>query len=169
MVPRTVLEEVTAERDRLEVNLKEMTMAHRVLSLKFKKAFADLMELRKKESERTPRPDWNSAVRMAESAMDLDVSSQSTAAIVPLLCKKIAHLSREIDSKNQSGIELNQLRSILDGSDDNVELVGQLIDGTFGKYTLAIDPETPTHFIGHGVSLSVSPAFPISPILQATL
>eukprot|EP01048_Picozoa_sp_COSAG05_P003933 COSAG05_NODE_194_length_14555_cov_25.382955_4_plen_821_part_00 len=155
MVPRTMLEEITVERDRLEKELKEMTLAHRVLSLKFKKAFSDLMELRKKESERTPRPDWKAAVELTDSAMDLDISSHSTAGLVPVLCKKIAHLSREVDAKNHSGIELNQLRSILDGTDDNVELVGRLLDGTHGKYTLEKDPESPTHFIAHGIDLRV--------------
>jgi hypothetical protein len=155
MVPRTELEEMTAERDRLEEELKEKTMAHRVLTLKFKKAFSDLMELRKKESERTPRPDWAAAAQLTNSAMDLDHSSHSTSGMVPVLCKKIAHLSRELERKNQSGIELNQLRSILDGTDSNVELVGQLMDGTYDKATLSIDPERPTHFIGQGVGLRV--------------
>ena len=181
MVNRETLLEMTAERDRLAKELNEKTMAHRVLTLKFEKAFADLMSLRRKESQRTPRPDWDAAVELTGKAMDLDIASQSTAAIVPMLCTKIAHLTREIESKNQSGIELNRVRSILDGTgtrnvcchfcccsfcgilislesgatDDDANLLGDLIEGKYGKYTLQIDPETPTHFIAHGISLRV--------------
>ena len=180
MVDRETLLEMTAERDRLAKELNEKTMAHRVLTLKFEKAFADLMSLRRKESQRTPRPDWDAAVELTGKAMDLDIASQSTAAIVPMLCTKIAHLAREIDSKNQSGIELNRVRSILDGTgkmvfvchfwfvtlwdthfawfgaaDDDANLLGELIAGKYGKYTLQVDPETPTHFIAHGIGLRV--------------
>jgi hypothetical protein len=155
MVNREELLAMTAERDRLAKELNEKTIAHRVLTLKFEKAFADLMSLRRKESQRTPRPDWEAAKELTGKAMDLDVASQSTAAVVPMLCTKISHLTRELEQKNQSGIELNRVRSILDGTDDDVDLLGELIEGTHGKYTLQIDPEKPTHFIAHGISLRV--------------
>ena len=155
MVDRQELLDMTAERDRLAKELNEKTMAHRVLTLKFEKAFADLMSLRRRESQRTPRPDWEAAEELTGKAMDLDVASQSTAAIVPMLCTKIAHLTREIEQKDQSGIELNRIRSILDGTDDDVDLLGELIEGTYGKYTLQTDPDKPTHFIAHGISLRV--------------
>ena len=155
MVDRETLLEMTAERDRLAKELNEKTMAHRVLTLKFEKAFADLMSLRRKESQRTPRPDWDAAVELTGKAMDLDIASQSTASIVPMLCTKISHLAREIEQKNQSGIELNRVRSILDGTDDDVDLLGELIEGTYGKYTLQIDSEQSTHFVAHGISLRV--------------
>ena len=155
MVDRQELMDMTAERDRLEQELNEKTMAHRVLNLKFEKAFADLMSLRRKESQRTPRPDWDAAVKITKNSMDLDVASQSTASIVPILCEKISHLSREIEDMSQSGIELNRIRSILDGTDDDVDLLGELTAGTYGKYTLQPDPEMPTHWIACGIDLSV--------------
>ena len=50
-----------------------------------------------------------------------------------------------------AGDHLNQLRSILDGTDDDIALLGKLMDGTYGKYTLQEDTENnPGFFIGCG-------------------
>lgn len=59
MVPRTMLEQMTQERDRLTHELHNKTTAYRVLTLKYEKAFADLNKIRQQESQRTPRPDWD--------------------------------------------------------------------------------------------------------------
>jgi hypothetical protein len=156
MVPRKELEDMKVERNRLEAELHDKTTAYRVLTLKYNKAFDNLNRLRKQESTRTPRPDWNTCRDLVDGAMDLDFASQPSAEIAPQICQKLGQMTKLLEQRAESGDALNKIRSVLDGTDDNAELLGSLMDSTYGKYTLQEDEDNnPGFFIGHGIDLMV--------------